>query len=247
MLKRFALCLATASVVVGSHLRAQETDKATANEAEIKGSIESYVAAFNRGDADAVATHWSENGEFVTPSGETIRGRAAIQAAFTAYFAENKGVRVELPSATMEFLSPSVVVEKGTARMIRADQEPSESDYTAVHVKHDGKWKMDSVREADREEPHSHCEQLKGLEWMIGEWVDQDEDATVETVCQWTRNRNFITRSFKVVVADGSEIETGIYNLTKDETTALVHFGAEQTQEWLMVRLEKPEADSSEE
>ena len=42
-------------------------------------------------------------------------------------------------------------------------------------------------------------------------------------------------------------METGIYNLAKDETTALVHFGSEQTQEWLMVRLEEPEADSSEE
>ena len=54
MLKRFALCLATASVVVGSHRRARETDKATASETEIKGSIESYAAAFNRGDANAI-------------------------------------------------------------------------------------------------------------------------------------------------------------------------------------------------
>lgn len=41
-------------------------------------------------------------------------------------------------------------------------------------------------------------------------------------------------------------IETGIYNLAEDQTTALVHFGSEKTQEWLMVRLEEPKADSSE-
>ncbi len=35
-------------------------------------------------------------------------------------------------------------------------------------------------------------------------------------------------------------METGIYNLTKDETGVLVHFGKEQTQEWLMVRLNEP-------
>ena len=41
-------------------------------------------------------------------------------------------------------------------------------------------------------------------------------------------------------------METGIYNLAEDETTALVHFGSEKTQEWLMVRLEDTDADSSE-
>ena len=35
-------------------------------------------------------------------------------------------------------------------------------------------------------------------------------------------------------------METGIYNLTKDETGVLVHFGKERTQEWLMVRLNEP-------
>ena len=41
-------------------------------------------------------------------------------------------------------------------------------------------------------------------------------------------------------------METGIYNLTKDETGVLVHFGKEQTQEWLMIRLkESPEGDQA--
>lgn len=32
--------------------------------------------------------------------------------------------------------------------------------------------------------------------------------------------------------------DTGLYNLTKDQATALVHFGKDRTQEWLMVRLQ---------
>ncbi|MGC8658317.1 MAG: hypothetical protein ACP5U1_04525 [Desulfomonilaceae bacterium] len=35
-------------------------------------------------------------------------------------------------------------------------------------------------------------------------------------------------------------METGIYNLTKDETGVLMHFGKEKTQEWLMIRLKEP-------
>jgi hypothetical protein len=40
-------------------------------------------------------------------------------------------------------------------------------------------------------------------------------------------------------------LETGIYNLTQEETTVLVHFGAEQTQQWLLVRLEEPESEGT--
>jgi hypothetical protein len=36
-------------------------------------------------------------------------------------------------------------------------------------------------------------------------------------------------------------LETGIYNLTKDETPVLVHFGSQKTQTWLLVRLENPD------
>lgn len=39
--------------------------------------------------------------------------------------------------------------------------------------------------------------------------------------------------------------ETGIYNLTLDQTEALVHFGTDITQQWLMVRLNQPESQKS--
>jgi hypothetical protein len=37
---------------------------------------------------------------------------------------------------------------------------------------------------------------------MMGSWIDQDENATIQTDCQWTKNQNFINRSFAVVVGD---------------------------------------------
>jgi hypothetical protein len=40
-------------------------------------------------------------------------------------------------------------------------------------------------------------------------------------------------------------IETGIYNLTKDEAPCLVHFGKDKTQQWLLVRLNKDGQDGS--
>ncbi len=48
-------------------------------------------------------------------------------------------------------------------------------------------------------------------------------------------------------VGDHSQnfIETGLYNLTKDEAPALIHVGQENTEQWLLVRLQKPDSASS--
>ena len=43
-----------------------------------------------------------------------------------------------------------------------------------------------------------------------------------------------------------SVIETGLYNLTKDEAPCLLHIGKDQTEQWLLVRLkQQPDADAA--
>ena len=37
-------------------------------------------------------------------------------------------------------------------------------------------------------------------------------------------------------------VETGLYNLTKDEAPVLIHFGADRTEQWLLVRLQQPKS-----
>ena len=41
-------------------------------------------------------------------------------------------------------------------------------------------------------------------------------------------------------------VETGIYNLTQNQTECLMHFGTEHTQTWLLVRMEEPQGDAAE-
>lgn len=42
-------------------------------------------------------------------------------------------------------------------------------------------------------------------------------------------------------------METGIYNLSEDQTSVLIHFGPEETQEALLVRLDEQEAPAESE
>jgi hypothetical protein len=88
---------------------------------------------------------------------------------------------------------------------------------------------MDSVREAETAEPTPQNEKLQELDWMVGTWVDASDDATVETVCRWTKNHSFLTRSFKVFVegrvdAEGTQV---IGWDPRNETIRSWSFGAE--------------------
>lgn len=181
----------------------------TKDEAEILGAVDSYATAFNKGDAKALAAHWTENGEFVTPGGDVLKGRQALEEDFTAYFKENAGVKLELVDTQIKMLSPHVASETGTARVILEGQEPSETTYEAIHVKTADGWRIDTVKEEEAAEPApTHYEQLQALEWMIGTWVDNSEEGiTVETTGRWTTNNNFIVRTFRVFIQDQIDFE----------------------------------------
>jgi len=201
-MKRTLLTAALVSWGLASAVGA-EAGRQAAEEAAIRKAVESYVAAFNRGDAKALAAMWSPAAVYTNPlSGEEVVGREAIEKQFAAIFAKGKGVQLEAKTDSLQFISPSVAVEHGAAKVIRPGQAPEESQYTAVYVKRDAQWLLDRVTEEDVPVVASHYEQLKELEWMIGRWVDQDDDATVVTECNWTKNNNFMSRSFTIKVRD---------------------------------------------
>jgi uncharacterized protein (TIGR02246 family) len=173
------------------------------DEAAIRQSVESYTAAFNKQDAKTLAAHWSPEAVYTNPvSGEEVTGREAIEKQFEGIFGSLKGAKLETSVESIRFVSPNVAVENGTARVTGADGKPQESSYTAVHVKRDGKWLLDRVTEEDIPEIVSNYDKLKELEWMIGTWVDEDEQSKVETTCQWSKNRNFIVRTSNISVRD---------------------------------------------
>src|SRR6516165_4564797 len=57
-------------------------------------NAQSFVDAFEKGDAKAVAAFWAEDGDYVDPTGRRLQGRPAIEDAFKAFFTENKGLKL---------------------------------------------------------------------------------------------------------------------------------------------------------
>ncbi len=168
-------------------------------EAEIRQAVQAYVDAFNAGQADRVAGYWSENGLYVDrTTGERTEGREAMAVQFKALLAGEGGApQLAVSTESIEFVSPRVALERGTAILTQGD-DVTETAYTVVYVKDGGQWLMDRVSEESIVSEPTHYENLRELEWMIGEWVDDDVQFTVSMVCDWTRKQNFISRTFSV-------------------------------------------------
>ena len=65
-LEELALILIVSSLLMTSAVSAQNTGFSQ-DEIAIRKAAESYVAAYNSGDASAVASHWSRNGAYLYP------------------------------------------------------------------------------------------------------------------------------------------------------------------------------------
>ncbi len=152
-------CVAAMCSVMTASAADQKSDKAT-----IEKAIESYTAAFNARDAEALAIHWSPDAVYINPlTGSQVEGRDAIVKEFEAILAELKETKLAVEVESIQFISPGVAVENGNAKLISADGEPEETSYTAIHVKRDGKWLLDRVTEEDVPVVLSHYEQLNDL------------------------------------------------------------------------------------
>jgi uncharacterized protein (TIGR02246 family) len=186
----------------------------------VRATGAAFRAAFEARDAKKIATLWSPEAVYrELTEGDEMVGRAAIEARFTEAFAERDNAKLTVDTDSLEFVSPNVAIQRGMTHITRDNAPQEDSRYTAVLVKHDGQWLFDRVTEEDIHPPRpSNFENLKELEWMIGSWIDDnDPDVNIHTDCEWTKNRNFMTRSFAVVI--GSQINvSGIQVIGWDES-----------------------------
>ena len=180
-------------------------DAVASDETAVRACGAAFLTAYNAGDAAALAGLWTPEAVYVDPAtGEATVGRDAIEAQFADAFADQSGAKLTVDVDSIEFVSPNVAIERGAAHVLRPSAEPYDSQFTAVLVKRDGKWLLDRVSETEpAQPPPSNYEHLKDLEWMIGSWVDNaDAGITIQTDCAWTKNKNFMTRSFAVAAGD---------------------------------------------
>jgi hypothetical protein len=64
----------------------------------------------------------------------------------------------------------------------------------------------------------SPYDSLRELEWLIGDWVNEDEDSVVESSYRWDTNKAFLLNDFSIRVK-GKKVLTGTQRIGRDPLT----------------------------
>lgn len=170
----------------------------------IRQAAEDFAAAFNKGDSSAVAAHWTEDGEYISETGDVLSGRQAIEDEYREFFTAKPGQRIRIVIDALRLLSDSAAIEDGHMILDQGHaSSPVSTRYTAVHVKVDGKWLMSTVRDTHVEVKLSDRNKAD-LEWLIGTWVAEEHGSRTESVCSWLANKSFVHRTYTVTHHDQS-------------------------------------------
>jgi uncharacterized protein (TIGR02246 family) len=104
------ICFAGLSLIVSSLACSQESV-----EEAIRSRVKQYEAAYNAGDADAVAAIYATHGTHTYALGFTHRGRVQIAKGLKEQFAgPMKGTRISITPLHIRSLSPGVAIEEAS-------------------------------------------------------------------------------------------------------------------------------------
>jgi uncharacterized protein (TIGR02246 family) len=160
-----------------------------------------FIEAYNRGDAKAVAGFWTPDADYVDEDGHAYKGREAIEKLYEKVFAARKGAKLAIHNTASKMLTPDVMVNDGITEVTPADGGPSiASRFTAVLVRKDGEWYLQSVRDAAAQPP-SNTDHFDDIEWLIGHWAGEaDKGESATATYEWEDNQNFIVSEFATTV-----------------------------------------------
>jgi uncharacterized protein (TIGR02246 family) len=179
----------------------------------VQKALDSFVAAFSSGDAKAVASHFTADGEYVSDDGTTFRGRSSLEKDYADFFTKNPGHSLAVEVETIRFPSRDTAVVDGHFKL-RKDKggELVVSRCSFLYAREDGKWQIAIAREWP-----SDGLTLRDLEWLIGTWEAKREGVVVSTKYEWTANKSFIRCQFSVTESGRSA--TGMQMIGKDPAT----------------------------
>jgi uncharacterized protein (TIGR02246 family) len=173
-----------------------------------------FAEAFNRGDAKAVGAFYTESAETREVGGPTVIGRAAIEKAYTEFFKENPGAKIEVLVRSVRFPAKDMAIEEGLLRQWNGPQDlPASTNYVAVHAREGGQWRV-----ALSSEGGPGQDRLEDLDWVLGEWTTKTKNGTVTFAFVRDPKKAVITGTF-TRTPTGKEPITGTIRIAHDPET----------------------------
>jgi uncharacterized protein (TIGR02246 family) len=116
-----------------------------ADEKALRELHRAFLAAFNKGDAEALAALHTPDADLLAIGGEMSNGRDEIKKRTASFLAQ--GVKLKSPLGSIRFITPHVAIADRPSELTPApENRPGKVHATVVYVKRDGKWLIAAVR-----------------------------------------------------------------------------------------------------
>lgn len=163
---------------------------------EIEAAIRSYVTAFNDQKIEDLANMWAPECVHTNrETGEKTLGRETIKKDLAEAFSAPAKMRLSGQIQSIRVIRPEVVMVDGETTVSSSEIEPITTQFSAVLVKNDGKWQIDSMEEMPLAIAPGAAEALAELGWLEGTWVDNAPGSQVLSSVRWSTNKTFLIRS----------------------------------------------------
>ena len=109
----FAPCSVAQDIARDS--RSTDAQQSDSDLSAIRAESKAFVAAFNKGDAKAIAALWTEDGEYIDDVGRRFIGRDEIQKGYASFFDDNPKATLRIMIDSVRLLGDSTAIEDGRA------------------------------------------------------------------------------------------------------------------------------------
>src|SRR5262249_42978849 len=128
-------------------LWAEQPKAAPADERALRELHQAFLAAFNKGDVEAVVALHTPDVDFLGFDAQMSKGRAELGKRLASGSAKYKSAKLQSPFGSLRFLTPDVAIaDRPSGLTPRPEGGPNNVHATVVYVKRDGKWLIAGVR-----------------------------------------------------------------------------------------------------
>lgn len=170
---------------------------------KVKERLQKLTEAINQGNLDVLASFWTNDAEFTKPlTGEVLKGKNDITQFLQQRVKEIKerNLQFTFQPVKIEFPDADTAIVRGVAEITDKGALLQRNARRVELVKQEGEWYINDISEIEVPPPPPVYVHLKDLEWLLGNWVDKDENVTITFSTRWDKFKNFIIQHFKMEV-----------------------------------------------
>ncbi len=168
-----------------------------------------FVRYFNQGNAEGLASLFTEKAELVDEEGVIYAGREAIESTLDQFFERYSNIEATFQETSVRALGTTIALEDGVVTFrIPETGTTARNRYVSVLYRSDESWKIASMRQYPEADILSPREYLEPLDWLVGDWVSEGADLGMKLSCRWAEEENFLLVDFILESGEAPPIKT---------------------------------------